>query len=75
MIALKTILKEIDPFAFEEALRMNLAQKKQYAVKQDDDDRKNFDKKWEKLNVKLKQTDGTYREPECNTSDSDNHYL
>ena len=54
---------------------MILAQKKQYAVKQDDDDRKNFDKKWEKLNVKLKQTDGTYREPECNTSDSDNHYL
>ena len=33
LIALKTILKEIDPFAFEEALRMNAAQKKIYAVK------------------------------------------
>jgi hypothetical protein len=42
LIALKTILKEIDPFAFEEALRMNPNQKKVFAVKQDDDDRKNF---------------------------------
>jgi hypothetical protein len=65
LIALKTILKEIDPFAFEEALRMNPNQKKVFAVKQDDDDRKNFDKKWEKLNTKLKQTDGTYCEPDC----------
>jgi hypothetical protein len=30
LIALKTILKEIDPFAFEEALKMNLQQKKRY---------------------------------------------
>jgi hypothetical protein len=30
---LKTILKEIDPFAFEEALRMNQQQKKVFAVK------------------------------------------
>lgn len=51
---MKTILKEIDPFAFEEALRMNAQQKKQFAVKQDEDDRKNLDKKWEKLNSKLK---------------------
>ena len=33
LIALKTILKEIDPFAFEEALRMNNQQKKQFSVK------------------------------------------
>ncbi len=57
LIALKTILKEIDPFAFEEALRMNASQKKQFAVKQDEDDRKNFDKKWERLHNKLKQQD------------------
>jgi hypothetical protein len=69
LIALKTILKEIDPFAFEEALRMNPNQKKVFAVKQDDDDRKNFDKKWEKLNTKLKQTDGTYSEPDCKYND------
>jgi serine/threonine-protein phosphatase 2A regulatory subunit B' len=71
LIALKTILKEIDPFAFEEALRMNANQKKQFAVKQDDDDRKNFDKKWERLNSKLKQGDNAYQEPECNYS----HFL
>jgi hypothetical protein len=53
-VALKTILKEIDPFAFEEALRMNSQQKKIYAVKQDEEDRKNYDKKWEKLNARLK---------------------
>ena len=64
MIALKTILKEIDAFAFEEALRMNAAQKKQYAVKQDEDDRKNYDRKWERLNQKLKQGDAGYTEPE-----------
>lgn len=33
LIALKTILKEIDPFAFEEALRLNHQQRKQFAVK------------------------------------------
>lgn len=65
MIALKTILKEIDPFAFEEALRLNHQQRKQFAVKQDDDDRKNYDKKWEKLNGKAKQLDPNYTEPEC----------
>jgi len=64
LIALKTILKEIDPFAFEEALRMNAQQKKLFQVKQDDDDRKNFDKKWEKLNIKLKSQDANYSEPD-----------
>ena len=44
---MKTILKEIDPLAFDEALKMNSSQKKQYAVKQDEDDRKALDKKWE----------------------------
>ncbi len=68
MIALKTILKEIDPFAFEEALRMNASQKKVFAVKQDEEDRKTFDKKWEKLNGKLKQQDSNYTEPECKHS-------
>lgn len=64
LIALKTILKEIDPFAFEEALRMNPIQKKVFAVRQDEDDRKNFDKRWEKLNTKLKQQDNTFTEPD-----------
>lgn len=54
---MKTILKEIDPFAFEEALRMGPQQKKQFAVKQDEDDRKNLDKRWERLNSKIKAQD------------------
>ena len=33
LIALKTILKEIDPLAFDEALKMNPTKKKIYAVK------------------------------------------
>lgn len=44
---------------------MNQQQKKQFAVKQDEDDRKNFDKKWDRINTKLKQVDGQYSEPEC----------
>ena len=54
LIALKTILKEIDPYAFEEALKMHPRERKQYAVKQDDEDRKTYDAKWEKLNARLK---------------------
>ena len=55
LIALKTILKEIDPLAFDEALKMNAQAKKQFAVKMDEDDRKNLDKKWDKLNQNLAQ--------------------
>ena len=53
LIALKTILKEIDPLAFDEALNMNSNQKKGFAIKQDEEDRKALDKKWEKVNQKL----------------------
>ena len=56
-------MKEIDPYAFEEALKMAPSAKKLYAVTQDEKDRKNFDEKWDKLNTKLHQTDGSYAEP------------
>ena len=46
LIALKTILKEIDPYAFEEALKMAPATRKMYTVTQDEKDRKAFDQKW-----------------------------
>ena len=64
LIALKTILKEIDPLAFDEALKMNPQQKKQYAVKQDEEDRKNLDKKWEKLHAKIKAKHADFEEPD-----------
>lgn len=54
LIALKTILKEIDPLAFDEALKMNPQQKKLYAVRMDEEDRKMLDKKWDSLNQKIK---------------------
>lgn len=57
LIALKTILKEIDPLAFDEALKMDNRQKKVYAVKMDDADRQALDKKWEKINSKIHQKD------------------
>ena len=63
LIALKTILKEIDPLAFDEALKMNPTKKKIHAVKQDEEDRKNLDKKWEKLNAKIKAKNGDFEEP------------
>jgi serine/threonine-protein phosphatase 2A regulatory subunit B' len=50
LIALKTILKEIDPLAFDEALKMNPIEKKKYTVKQDPEDRKALDNKWDNLN-------------------------
>lgn len=63
LIALKTILKEIDPLAFDEALKMSAAAKKQYAVKQNDDERMALDKKWDKYNQKLKTMDPQFKEP------------
>ena len=63
LIALKTILKEIDPLAFDEALKMNSQQKKLYSVKQDEEERKALDKKWEKVQNKIKAKHADYEEP------------
>ena len=63
LIALKTILKEIDPLAFDEALKMEPKQKKIYAVKQDTEDRASMDKKWEKLNASISKGNPTFQEP------------
>jgi serine/threonine-protein phosphatase 2A regulatory subunit B' len=50
LIALKTILKEIDPYAFEEALKMKNEVKKQFRVKQEEEERESFDARWQELN-------------------------
>jgi len=39
-------LKEIDPLAFDESLKMNPQEKKKYAVKQSPDERTLLDNKW-----------------------------
>jgi len=49
LIALKTILKEIDPTEFDAALKMTPTQKKQYLTKQPIEDRKLYDTQWTRL--------------------------
>ena len=59
----ESLCQEFDPLAFDDALKMNSSTKKQYAMKQDDEDRKQLDKKWDKLNASLKQKVPGYVEP------------
>ena len=63
LIALKTILKEIDPLAFDEALKMTPKQKQPYQIKQDDDERDTMDKKWNKINDKILSTNPEFEQP------------
>lgn len=65
LIALKTILKEIDPYAFEEAMKMKPELRKQFRVKQDPEERNQFDEKWSVLNTRLKETQSGYEPPAC----------
>lgn len=65
LIALKTILKEIDPYAFEEAMKMKPEVRKQFRVKQEPEERKEFDNKWSILNQRLKETQSGYEPPKC----------
>lgn len=43
LIALKTILKEIDPYAFDEAQKMTPKERRRFACKQDEEERKGYD--------------------------------
>ena len=63
LIALKTILKEIDPLAFDQSFKLNPKLKKIYAIKQDEDDRMTMDKKWDKINAKIKSKQADFEEP------------
>ena len=65
LIALKTILKEIDPYAFEEAIKMDSSARKKWRVKQDLDERRAFDDKWITINnhLKQKETPGSKYQP------------
>jgi serine/threonine-protein phosphatase 2A regulatory subunit B' len=63
LIALKTILKEIDPYAFEEAMKMAPQARKPYRVKQDEEERSAYDEKWSRLNIQIKKSKKDYEEP------------
>jgi serine/threonine-protein phosphatase 2A regulatory subunit B' len=54
LIALKTILKEIDPYSFEESQKMTVKERRRFTVKQDEEERKTYDSKWNKISAKLK---------------------
>jgi serine/threonine-protein phosphatase 2A regulatory subunit B' len=63
LVALKTILKEIDSFTFQESLEMKGEEKKRFAIKQYDADRKELDSKWDKIDKCIKDLDPTYVKP------------
>jgi serine/threonine-protein phosphatase 2A regulatory subunit B' len=63
LIALKTILKEIDPLAFDAALKLSPTDRRYFAVKQDDEERNTLDKKWDRLNQKIKAQVSGFVEP------------
>ena len=65
LIALKTILKEIDPFAFEEAMKMNPVQRRVFRVRQEANERMRFDERWGEFNDQLQARDSTYKAPAC----------
>ena len=61
---MKTILKEIDPLAFDEALKMTPQSRKIHSVKQDEKDRLEMDQKWDKINSKIKSNQPDFEEPQ-----------
>lgn len=63
LIALKTILKEIDPQQFNEAASMRPEMKKKFGLKQDADERSSMDQRWAVLDDHLKQTKSSYEAP------------
>ena len=64
LIALKTILKEIDPAAFEQALSQGQAKNKELRIEQDPEERKRLDEKWAKLTADVKKKNPNFEEPD-----------
>ena len=63
LVALKTILKEIDPIAFEDALKISKNDDRRFIVKPNQDKRDKLDLKWNKINNSLKQSNPGYEQP------------
>ena len=64
MIALKTILNEIDPDAFDTATKIPKGDKRRFIVKPNQELRKKLDSKWDKLDNKLKARSSGFTPPE-----------
>lgn len=63
LVALKTILSEIDPIAFEEASKISKNDERRFIVKPNHEKRVKLDIKWDKLNNTLKSTSSGYVPP------------
>jgi len=63
LVALKTILNEIDPIAFEDALKIPQTDERRFIVKPNTEKRERLDKKWNKLNSSLKASNPSYEQP------------
>jgi len=63
-MALKTILKEIDPHAFEQSLNLEPAKKKELRIEQDPEERKKMDEKWVKVYEEVKKKHPEFQEPD-----------
>lgn len=64
LVALKTILSEIDPIAFEEAQKIPKADDRRFIVKPNVERREKLDKKWSKLNNSVKSKNPSYTQPD-----------
>jgi len=64
LVALKTILSEIDHLAFEEAQKLPKGDDRRFIVKPNHDRRTKLDQKWDKLNASLKASNSGYKAPD-----------
>jgi len=64
LIALKTILKEIDPYAFDQALTSEKTKSRELRTEQDPEERKRLDDKWAKLTAEVKKKHPEFKEPD-----------
>lgn len=64
LVALKTILKEIDSFAFEDALKLDASSQKKFGINQSVEERSSLDKKWDKLDRSIKSKHSNYKAPD-----------
>ena len=64
LTALKSILKEIDPYLFDQTLTSDKNKPKELQFEQDPEDRKRLDDKWKKLTAEVKKKHPNYEEPD-----------
>ena len=64
LVALKTILKEIDPQAFDQAMNLDNQKKKELRVEQDPEERKKLDEKWALVYAEVKKKHPDFEEPD-----------